>query len=325
MAGNSGRRGAVRRPGSKKGATVGSGGQRRKALEGRGPTPKAEDRVSHPAHARKEAAERRDAARPKTRTPGWVKALPADTEFIVGRNAVAEAVSSGMPVLGVYVASGITNDDRVSQVLRAATGAGTPMFEVGRSELDGVAAGQVHQGIAIAVPPHAYDDLHDVVDRALEKAAPPLLVALDSVTDPHNLGAVLRSAGAFGVDGVVIPARRAAGVNGTVWKVSAGAVARVPVSRVTNLVRTLEDLKERGFFVVGLDGGGEVEIGRLNLADRPLVVVTGAEGAGLSRLVRATCDVIAAIPISSSVESLNAAVATGISLYEIARLRKAAP
>lgn len=322
MAGNAGRRGAVRKPGSKKGARVGSGGQRRKGLEGKGPTPKAEDRVYHPAHARKEETQRREAARPRTRTPGWAKALPEGTEFILGRNAVSEAVASGMPVRSVYVASGISNDERVSQVLRAATENGTPMFEVSRSDLDAVAAGQSHQGIALAVPAHEYADVHDVVEQAADGAAPPLLVALDSVTDPHNLGAVLRSAGAFGADGVVIPARRAAGVNATVWKVSAGAVARVPVCRVTNLVRTLDDLKEAGYFVVGLDGGGETEIGALHLADGPLVVVTGAEGAGLSRLVRSTCDVIAAIPISGAVESLNAAVATGISLYEIARLRK---
>jgi len=302
---------------------VGSGGQRRRALEGRGPTPKAEDRVYHPAHEAKVAAERREAAKPKQRIPGWVKALPADTEFIVGRNAVYEAVASGIPVHSVYVASGVASDERISQVLRAATDQGTPMFEVTRSELDAVADGQSHQGLAIAVPPHAYEDVHDVVERAAESVRLPLLVALDGITDPHNLGAVLRNAGAFGVDGVVIPQRRAAGVGATVWKVSAGAVARVPVSRVTNLVRILEELKGEGFFVVGLDGDGSIEIGDLQFADRPLVVVTGAEGKGLSRLVRATCDVIAAIPISSAVESLNAAVATGIALYEVARLRKA--
>lgn len=325
MPGNSGRRGAVRKGGSKKGASVGSGGQRRRGLEGRGPTPRAEDRVYHPAHEKKAAAERREAARPKKRIPGWVRALPAGTEFVVGRNAVHEAVTSGMPVHSVYVASGVTTDERISHVLQVATESGTPMFEVSRSELDAVAEDQSHQGLAIAVPPYQYEDVHDVVDAALERATAPLLVALDGITDPHNLGAVLRNAGAFAVDGVIIPQRRAAGVSATVWKVSAGAVARVPVARVTNLVRTLDGLKDQGFFVVGLDGGGSTAIGDLELADRPLVVVTGAEGKGLSRLVRETCDVVASIPISSAVESLNAAVATGISLYEVARLRKAQP
>jgi len=322
MPGNSGRRGAVRKPGSKKGATVGSGGQRRRGLEGRGPTPKAEDRVYHPAHARKVEGERREAARPRRRVPGWVRALPADTELVVGRNAVHEAVSSGIPLHSVYVASGLAADERVSAALRAATAKGIPMVEVSRSELDVAADGQSHQGLAIAVPPHSYEDFGDLVARTAEQVAPPLLVALDGVTDPHNLGAVLRNAGAFGVDGVLIPQRRAAGVTATVWKVSAGAVARVPVARVTNLVRSLETLKDQGYFVVGLDGDGSLDVGDLDLADSPLVVVTGAEGRGLSRLVRATCDVIAAIPISAKVESLNAAVATGIALYEIARIRK---
>ena len=148
-------------------------------------------------------------------------------------------------------------------------------------------------------------------------------MALDQVTDPHNLGAVLRSAGAFAADGVIIPERRSAGVTTTAWKVSAGAAARVPVARATNLVRTLQDCKAAGFFVVGLDGGSEVSIRGLELADQPLVLVTGAEGAGLSRLVRETCDLVVSIPISSAVESLNAAVATGIALYEVSALRVA--
>lgn len=301
---------------------VGSGGQRRRGLEGKGPTPKAVDRTYHPAHKRKAEAERRDAARPKRKVPGWVRSLPSGTEFVVGRNPVAEAVAAGMPMHGVYVASGQTSDERILAVLRSATEAGVPMFEVSRAELEAIAEGQSHQGIALAVPPHEYEDIEDLIARSQEQTVPPLFVALDSVTDPHNLGAVIRSSGAFDADGVIVPARRAAGVTAAVWKVSAGALAHVAVARVTNLVRTLESMKEQGFFVVGLDGGASIEIGELELADGPLVLVTGAEGAGLSRLVRATCDVIAAVPISRRVESLNAAVATGISLYQVAQLRK---
>lgn len=319
MAGNSGCRGAVGK--RKSSPKVGSGGQRRRGLEGRGPTPKAEDREYHPAYAKKAAAEKREQARPKRKTPGWVKALPAGTEFVVGRNPVAEVVAAGMPMLAVYVASG-TGDERVMEVLRSATENGVEMFEVQRSDLEAISAGQNHQGIAIAVPEFDYADAIELAEEALAIGETPLMVALDSVTDPHNLGAVIRSSGAFGADGVIIPARRAAGVTASVWKVSAGALAHVPVARVTNLVRTLEELKERGFFVVGLDGGGDVTIDNLELADRPLVVVTGAEGTGLSRLVRATCDVIASIPINSRVESLNAAVATGIALYEVDRIRR---
>ena len=174
------------------------------------------------------------------------------------------------------------------------------------------------------MPAYEYADALDLLEHARGAGRTPLLVALDHVTDPHNLGAVLRSAGAFGADGVLIPERRSAGVNVTVWKVSAGAAARVPVARETNLVRTLTTLKKRGCFVVGLDGGGDTVLEDLTLADAPLVVVTGAEGAGLTRLVRETCDVVASIPISRAVESLNAAVATGVGLYEIGRLRRAA-
>ena len=178
--------------------------------------------------------------------------------------------------------------------------------------------------VAIEVPAYEYTTAHDLLERARSLGRTPLLVALDQVTDPHNLGAVLRSAGAFGADGVIIPERRSVGVNATVWKVSAGAAARVRVARETNLVRTLGQLKKEGCFVVGLDGAGSTDIEDLTLADSPLVLVTGAEGAGLSRLVRETCDVLASVPISRSVESLNAAVATGISLYEVDRLRRRA-
>lgn len=320
MAGNSQRRGAVRKGGSRQ--KVGSGGQRRRGLEGKGPTPKAEDRTYHAAHKKKAEADRREAAKPKRRTPGWVKALPRDTEFVVGRNAVSEAVGAGIPILGVYAAGGLAGDERVSEVLRKATESGAPMYEVTRGELEAIADGQSHQGIAIAMPPHEYTDLDDLVARASEKPTPPLMVALDGVTDPHNLGAVIRSAGAFGADGVIIPERRAAGVTASVWKVSAGALAHVEVARVTNLVRALTDLKKQGFFVVGLDGVAAINIGDLELYDQPLVLVTGAEGAGLSRLVRETCDVTAAVPIAPSVESLNAAVATGICLYQVTQLRE---
>lgn len=324
MAGNSSRRGAVRKGGSKKGPQVGSGGQRRRALEGRGPTPKAEDRPYHPAARRKAAAEKREQAAPKPTTVPGVPTLAEDHELIAGRNAVVEAVRSGMPLGGVYVASGAAQDERVSAVLRTATALGAPIREVSRAVLDRLTDGAVHQGVAIEVPPYQYRDVADLLARAERANEPPLIVALDSVTDPHNLGAVLRSAGAFGAHGVIVPERRAAGVTVTAWKVSAGAAARVPVARVTNLVRTLTDLKQAGCFVVGLDGEGPTTVGDLELATEPIVLVTGSEGKGLSRLVRQTCDVVASIPIAAEVESLNAAVATGIALYEVTQHRREA-
>ena len=214
------------------------------------------------------------------------------------------------------------NDDRLGAVVRRATLEGAPVFEVTKLELEALTQGAVHQGVAMEIAAYDYADALELLDRVSATGRKPLFVALDQVTDPHNLGAVLRSAGAFGVDGVIIPQRRSADVNATVWKVSAGAAARVPVAKETNLVRTLEAFKARGCFVVGLDGNGSVSVDNLNLADQPLVLVTGAEGKGLSRLVSQTCDEIASINIRAAVESLNAAVATGIALYEVDRVRR---
>ena len=235
-----------------------------------------------------------------------------------------EAVRSGIPLTRVFMIGSAVSDERVGEVVRTATALGAPLLEVSRSELDRMTDDAVHQGVAIEVPPYNYATIDDLVARANVKEAPGLIVALDSVTDPHNLGAVMRSASAFWADGILIPERRSAGVNVTAWKVSAGAAARVPVARETNLVRSLEHLKKAGYFVVGLDGGGDTEIGELTVADMPLVLVTGSEGKGLARLTRETCDVIASIPIARDLESLNAAVATGIALYQIDMLRKAA-
>lgn len=322
MAGNDGRRGAVRKPGSKKGAKVGTGGHSRRRLEGKGPTPKAEDRTYHPAHKRKiqrEAREAQEAAIARARAKSSIKVAPGH-ELIAGRNPVAEAVRANVPIERVFVLDNV-KDDRVEEVIRLATHMGAPVFEVTRRDLDVATDGAVHQGVAVEVRGYEYFRVEDLIVGSFQKVGTPLLVALDQVTDPHNLGAVLRSAGAFGADGVIIPERRSAGVNTTAWKVSAGAAARVPVARATNLVRALEECKKNGMFVIGLDGGGDASLRGLKLADAPLVVVTGAEGAGLSRLVRETCDQIVSIPISSAVESLNAAVATGIALYEVASVR----
>ena len=324
MAGNDGRRGAVRKPGSKKGPKVGTGGHSRRRLEGKGPTPKAEDRTYHPAFKRKKAREAREAqeaAIARARAKSSIK-IAEGHELIVGRNPVAEAARAGVPIERVFVLDNV-KDDRVEEVVRLASGMGAPVYEVTRRDLDVATDGAVHQGVAIEVRGYEYRDVEDLIADSLQQLDIPLLVALDQVTDPHNLGAVLRSSGAFGADGVIIPERRSAGVNTTAWKVSAGAAARVPVARATNLVRALEDCKKAGFFVVGLDGGGDTELRDLKLADGPLVVVTGAEGSGLSRLVRQTCDQIVSIPIASAVESLNAAVATGIALYEVDSLRRA--
>jgi len=162
----------------------------------------------------------------------------------------------------------------------------------------------------------------DLLRRVLEEPGPPLIVALDGVTDPHNLGAVARSAAAFGADGLLLPERRSVGVTPAAWKASAGTLARLPVARATNLTRSLKAYAEAGLLLAGLDGRGEIDLDALELATGPLVLVVGAEGKGLSRLVGETCDLTVRIPLVDEVESLNASVATGIALAEIARRRR---
>ena len=175
--------------------------------------------------------------------------------------------------------------------------------------------------MALKVPTYEYADPMDLVGLATDAGDVPLLVALDSVTDPRNLGAVVRSSAAFGVHGVVIPERRAAGMTASAWKTSAGAAARVPVARATNLTRQLRSYQDAGLTVAGLDAEGTVGIRELEAATEPLVLVVGSEGKGLSRLVRDTCDVLVRIPMATTIESLNAGVAASIALYEIDQRR----
>lgn len=316
MAGNSNRRGAVRRSGSKKGATVGSGGQRRRGLEGKGPTPKAVDRPNHKAHKMAKAAAKHAPSR-SSRSGG--RKHGASSEMVAGRNAVVEALRADVPVATMYVAGRIDADDRVREALKTAGERGIPVLETPRGELDRLTDGAVHQGLAIQVPPYAYAHPSDFVDP--QAPGIPLVVALDGITDPRNLGAIIRSVAAFGGHGVVVPARRSVGMTASAWKTSAGAAARVPVAQVSNLTSALKDFRKAGFFVIGLDMEGDVDLPELGLATEPLVVVVGSEGKGLSRLVRETCDQIVSIPMSSAVESLNAGIATGVTLYEIARQR----
>jgi 23S rRNA (guanosine2251-2'-O)-methyltransferase len=333
MAGNSQRKGAMRNAGSKKGPTVGSGGQRRRALEGRGPTPKASERPGHPkarkaasAARRAEADQRGGGSRGGSR--GGASRAPRKTggdapEVVAGRNAVVEALRAGVPTLALLVAARIDSDERVRESLKIAGNRGIPLLECSRAELDRASGGAVHQGLALQVPAYEYAHPDDLVARAHDQGETPLLVALDGVTDPRNLGAVVRSAAAFGAHGVLVPERRSAGMTAGAWKASAGAAARIPVARATNLARALEAYRAAGLFVVGLAAGGSAEIGALALADSPLVLVVGSEGQGLSRIVTAACDQVASIPMASSVESLNAGVAAGIALFSVAQARRA--
>ena len=322
MAGNSARRGATRKSGSKKGMVVGSGGQRRKALEGKGPTPRADERPSHPKARRTKTAARREQPAGRSSRGASARGRQNATETVAGRNAVVEALRAGIPVKALYVAERIDLDDRVREVLRIAADRHLPLLEAPRPELDRITQGAVHQGLALTVPPFQYAHPDDLVAVAQEAGELPLVVALDGVTDPRNLGAVIRSAAAFGAHGVVVPERRSAGLTAGAWKASAGAAARVPVARATNLARQLRSYRDGGLFVVGLAGDGEIEVNELDAAMSPLCVVVGGEGSGLSRVARQMCDLVARIPMTREVESLNAGVAAGIAPYEIARIRR---
>jgi 23S rRNA (guanosine2251-2'-O)-methyltransferase len=198
---------------------------------------------------------------------------------------------------------------------------GVSLLEVPRVELDRMTSGAVHQGLAARIPAYEYAHPDDLLALAEERHEKPLIVALDSVTDPRNLGAVVRSAAGFGAHGVVVPERRAAGMTAAAWKSSAGAAARLPVAQTVNLTRQLKAYQQAGCMVVGLAADGEVSLPDLALADGPLVVVVGSEGGGLSRLVAETCDQLVSIPMSSSLESLNAGVAASVALYAIAQHR----
>ncbi|SDQ62318.1 23S rRNA (guanosine(2251)-2'-O)-methyltransferase RlmB [Quadrisphaera sp. DSM 44207] len=354
MAGNSARRGAVRKPGSKKGATVGTGGKNRRSLEGRGPTPPATERTGHPAARRAAAAERR-AASGSGRSGGsgggggggggrggsgggggggrggggrgggrGAGGRASSAEAVAGRNSVVEALRAHVPATALHVAARIDTDDRVREALKTASARGLPVLETTRGDLDRMTDGAIHQGLVLQVPPYEHASLDDLLARAADAGQEPLVVALDGVTDPRNLGAVVRSAAAFGGHGVLVPERRSVGMTAAAWKTSAGAAARVPVARETNLTRALEAAQRAGCAVVGLDADGDVALRSEDLArvaDGPLVLVVGSEGKGLSRLVRSTCDLVASIPMAGPVESLNAGIAAAVALYEVASRR----
>jgi 23S rRNA (guanosine2251-2'-O)-methyltransferase len=311
LAGNSQRRGAIKKSG--KGAQVGSGGNNRKKLSGKGPTPRAEERKGHPAARRAASAARRDAA---------AKRKEGGPELLVGRNPVVEALKAKIPATALYVATNIDSDERVTEAIRIAANRNLSLLEISKTELDRKTGGILHQGIALQVPPFQYTDLDGILAAASDSPSAPLLVALDGVTDPRNLGAVLRSAVAFGAQGVILPERRSAGVTATAWRTSAGTAARIPVAQVTNLVRALKHCQQQGMTVVGLDADGDITIDELEAAVDPIVVVVGSEGRGLSRLVGETCDVLLSIPMEEAAESLNASVAAAVTLHEIARRRR---
>lgn len=325
MAGNSSRKGAVR--GSKKGPSGGTGGNNKARLEGKGPTPKAEDRPYHAAAKRKKAAEKKgdrvtttrrsDSTRPSAARSGGGRSDRGKGEIVSGRNAVLEALRENVPATELLVARSIDVDDRVAESLQLALHHGLPIRESHRAEIEGISPNS--QGIILAIKPYQYSSFEEISQRA---KYPALIVALDGVTDPRNLGAIVRTAAAFGAAGVVMTERRAAGMTASAWKSSAGAAARMPIAQVTNLARTIDEAKQNGLFVVGLDGESDVKINEMKVATEPLMIVVGSEGKGLARLTREKCDLVISIPINASTESLNASIATAITLFWIDQERQ---
>jgi 23S rRNA (guanosine2251-2'-O)-methyltransferase len=352
----------------------GTGGQGRRKLEGKGPTPPAAQRPGHPAAKRASgsgsgSSSRRPADPPSGSGSGSGSRRSADpsgsrrsadpsgsrrsadpsgsrrsgdpygsgpaaagarrpargageaAEFVAGRNPVVESLRARVPAATLYVGARVARDERVDEAIKLAADRGVPVLEAGPAELDRLTGGALHQGLALRVRAYDYAHPDDLLARAADAGQLPLIVALDGVTDPRNLGAIVRSAAAFGAHGVVVPARRGAGVTAGAWKASAGALARLPVARAANLARALQSYRDAGVFVAGLDGDGQVTVRDLDLATAPLVLVTGSEGKGMSRIVAQACDVLVRIPIAAATESLNAGIATGIALYEVASVR----
>jgi 23S rRNA (guanosine2251-2'-O)-methyltransferase len=317
MAGNSQRRGRTTGAG-KKTATAGTGGKNRRSLAGRGATPPAVNRPGHPAQ-RKAAAEAKARA-DRTRARQRAEEAP---ELLLGRNPVVEALRAQIPATALYVVTDAgRTDERITEAVQLAADRGLPLLEVGKAEFDRMSQGALHQGIGLQVPPYDYAHPEELLDIARDSGRPPLIVALDGVTDPRNLGAVVRSAAAFDAHGVVVPQRRAVGMTASAWRTSAGAAARIRVARAVNLSRALISYQEAGLQTVGLAADGDIDLDRYDGFADPVALVVGAEGTGLSRLVRERCDVVVRIPIDRATESLNVSVAAGIALYAAAAARR---
>ena len=240
------------------------------------------------------------------------------SEQIEGRNAVLEAFRSGKCVDKLFILDGC-QDGPVRTIAREARKTDTIINYVSKERLDQLSETHAHQGVIAQVAAYDYSTVDEILARAEEKGEAPFLIILDNVEDPHNLGAIIRTANLAGAHGVIIPKRRAVGLTSTVAKTSAGAINYTPVAKVTNIVRTIEELKEKGIWFVCADMGGETMYD-LDLTG-PMGLVIGNEGEGVSRLVREACDFTASIPMKGEIDSLNASVAAGVLAYEIVRQR----
>ena len=236
-----------------------------------------------------------------------------------GRNAILEALKNGREIDKIFIRKGNT-DGTLKKIVAMATDKGIVVQKIPPEKMDFMSQTKNHQGIIAYVSVHQYAEVADILNSAKEKGEDPFIIILDEITDTHNLGAIIRSAEASGVHGIIIPKRRSAGLNATVGKTSAGAVEYVPVAKVTNLASTIEDLKKEGLWIACADADGENYF-ESNLKG-PIAVVIGNEGDGVSRLIKEKCDFIISIPMFGKISSLNASVAGGLIMYEIVRQRK---
>ncbi|MBQ6543721.1 MAG: 23S rRNA (guanosine(2251)-2'-O)-methyltransferase RlmB [Clostridia bacterium] len=242
----------------------------------------------------------------------------AGDDMIIGRNAVLEAIKNGRQTDTVYVASG-ERTGSIGMILGKARELGIVIKEVDRRKLDAMCGGANHQGIAARASAIEYAQVDDILEKAGQSGEKPFIIILDGIEDPHNLGAIIRSADASGAHGVIIPKRRGASLTYAVGKASAGAVEYVPVARVSNLAQTIDELKSKGLWIYGADMDGS----RWDSVDYsgPVALVIGNEGKGISRLVREKCDFIVSLPMKGKINSLNASVAAGILMYEVIKHR----
>jgi 23S rRNA (guanosine2251-2'-O)-methyltransferase len=278
--------------------------------------------MTRPGRKRREAAPTRAPRREESRRAESRREAKPSGDAVAGKNSVVEALRAKVPAKELLIAERTEVDEKIAESVRLAKNQNLAVKEVPRATIDGVTGTTTHQGIALVIKPFNYTDFDQMLANSKKEDGPGLIIGMDGVTDPHNLGAIVRSAAAFGADGIVIPERRNASMTGSAWKASAGAAARMPISQVTNLVRSIEDAKKAGYFVVGLAADGDEDLPNFSLAQESVYVIVGSEGKGLSRLAREKCDLVLSIPMNSEVESLNASVATAIVMHWIAAKRR---
>ena len=247
------------------------------------------------------------------------QAQAEDTDLIYGRHPVLTALENQRRLNRIWITPRLRYDPRFHSLVLQAKEHGTIIDEVEPKRLDQITLMANHQGVAAQIAPYAYIDLDELIAQA-KSATDPVIVVADGITDPHNLGAIIRTAEAIGAQGLVIPQRRASGITSTVMKVAAGALQSFPVARVVNLQRALEELKASGFWIYGTAATASVPVHTVNFSG-PIVLVVGAEGEGLSMLTQRSCDALVSIPLQGKIPSLNASVATGMALYEVYRQR----